>query len=131
MKVNDFVTKAEAVYKMQTMYQLGKFLNSKSGSSYLADCSGLVKGILWGYPENGKYASNSVPDINANTIISKCSLVSTDFTNIKKGEVVWMNEHIGIYVGDGHVIEATAAWDNKVMKTNLANINGTDRKSVV
>lgn len=117
MKVEDFIKKAEAIQKLPTKYQLGKFMNSKSGNVYLCDCSGLIKAILWGYPENGKYTSNGIPDINANTMISRCSNVTTDFRKLQPGWLVWMNEHIGIYIGNGIVIEATAAWENKVLRS--------------
>lgn len=108
---------------MPTLYQWGSFLNKKSGNAVLSDCSGMIKGILWGYP-NVKYESNNVPDINANTIISRCIGVSTNFSNIEVGEVVWISGHIGVYMGNGQVVECTIAWDNGVQITNLNNING-------
>ena len=81
MKVQDFITKAIQVEKVPTLYGWGKFMNSYNGNYLLCDCSGLIKGILWGYPEKGKYASNQVLDINANTMIKQCSKVSTNFIN--------------------------------------------------
>ena len=36
--------------------------------------------------------------------------VSTDFSNIQKGEAVWVKGHIGVYIGDGKVIECTPKW---------------------
>lgn len=118
MKVNDFISKLEKAEKEKSLYKLGTFLNKKRGIYRLSDCSGLIKGILWGYPENGKYQSNGVPDINANTMISKyCSEVSNNFSTIKKGELVWMSGHIGVYIGDGVVIESSPKWENGIQRT--------------
>lgn len=117
MKVNDFVEKAIEVEQLPTLYKLGKFMNAKSGKYLLCDCSGLIKGILWGYPSNGKYGSNSVPDINADTIINQCSHVTTDFSKLQKGWLVWMKGHIGIYTGNGVVIESSPIWENGIQRT--------------
>ena len=123
MKVNDFIKKAKEVERLATIYQYGgAFLQKKVNGKLITDCSGLIKGILWGYP-NVKYASNGVPDINADTMISQCSSVTTDFSKIKAGWLVWMKGHIGIYIGDGKVIESTPAWDNGVQTTACLNIS--------
>lgn len=121
MKIDDFVKKAIDVEKEPTLYKLGTYMNKKSGKYLLCDCSGLIKGILWGYPNNGKYCNNNVKDYNANTLISKCSSVTTDFTKAKKGWLVWMNGHIGIYVGNGVVVEASPIWENGIQKTFCKN----------
>ena len=120
MKTNEFIKELKRVEKQPTLYKWGTFLNKYNGRYLLSDCSGLIKGILWGYPDNGKYASNGVPDINANTIISKCKDVSTDFSKIKKGEFVWMDGHCGVYIGNGQVIESSPAWENGVQITKLS-----------
>lgn len=93
------------------------------------DCVGLIKSVLWGW--NGdktktyggaKYASNGVPDIDADTMITKCSGVSTNFDNIVVGEAVWCEGHIGVYIGDGLAIECTPSWANDVQITAVGNI---------
>lgn len=118
MKVNEFVTKALEYEKRPTLYKLGTFMNRKSGKYLLCDCSGLIKGILWGYPDNGSYASNGVADSNANTIISKyCTGVTNDMSKLRKGMAVWMNGHIGIYCGDGVVVESSPRWENGIQRT--------------
>lgn len=50
-------------------------------------------------------------------MITKCSNLSTDFNKVEVGEAVWMEGHIGVYVGDGLAVECTPAWDNKVQIT--------------
>lgn len=118
MKVNDFVTKALAYEQRPTLYKLGTYMNRKSGKYILCDCSGLIKGILWGYPDKGKYASNGVPDTNANKIIgTHCSCVTRDMKQLRKGMVVWMPGHIGIYCGDGVVVESSPRWENGIQRT--------------
>jgi len=117
MKVQDFVDKAIEVEKLPTLYQLGKFMNSYSNKYLLCDCSGLIKGILWGYPDHGKYGSKGVLDMNADAMIDKCSHVTNDFSQLQKGWLVWMKGHIGIYIEHGIVIESTPIWENGIQKT--------------
>lgn len=118
MKVNDFCNRLIEYEKKPTLYKLGTFMNRYKGKYLLCDCSGLIKGTLWGYPTNGRYASNGIPDANANTIISKyCRDVTSDFSKLKKGMAVWMNGHIGVYVGDGIVIESSPKWENGIQRT--------------
>lgn len=94
-------------------------IKSASTDTIGFDCSGLIKGILWGFntPSGVKYASNGVPDINADTMIKVCKDVSTDFSTIEIGEAVWIPGHIGVYIGDGKVIECTPQWQNGVQIT--------------
>lgn len=106
-----------------------KFLNSLSGDGYWGwDCAGLIKGILWGWSADdmfpyggGSYASNGVPDTNVNGLESSCADLSSDFTKIVPGELLFMPDHVGVYVGDGMVVEATL-WNgfDGVVLTRLA-----------
>ncbi len=88
------------------------------------DCVNTIKALLWGWVGNtsktyggASYASNGVPDTNADGMISLCNDVSTDFSNIIVGEAVWLSGHIGIYIGNGLAVECTPAWDNDVQIT--------------
>lgn len=99
-------------------------INAASSDTFGFDCSCLIKGILWGWKGDktatyggATYASNGVPDIGANQLITVCKNVSSDFTKIEVGEAVWMKGHIGIYIGDGFAVECTPSWDNKVQIT--------------
>lgn len=118
----EFTAKAKEIYnKYDTTYVWGAFMNKSEKGKLCTDCSGFIKGILWGYPTNGKYKSNGVPDINANAMISRCSNVSNNFNNIEVGEVVWVKGHIGLYIGNGEVLESTSKWHSKLQKTALLN----------
>lgn len=98
------------------------------GRGYFAfDCIGLIKAVLWGWDGSDRtahggaeYASNGMPDTNANGYIKTCKNVSSNFNQIEAGEVVWMPGHIGVYVGNGEVIEATPSWKNGVQRTKLS-----------
>lgn len=123
MNVDNFIAKILAYEKLPSIYKLGKFMNSyrkgKNGNYLECDCSGLIKGTLWGYPYHGKYG-NIYPDVNANTIMSNyCYNKSSNFDNISKGEFVWMNGHIGVYIGNGKVCECSPKWENGIQITNL------------
>lgn len=104
-------------------------LKSVVGKGYFSfDCVNIIKGVLWGWSGNSKetwggakYATNGVPDISADAFIKACKGVSTNFNNIVPGEVVWVPGHVGIYVGDGKVIECTPAWSGDVQLTALLN----------
>lgn len=122
MKSTEFIKRAEKLMSLPNTYVWGGFFNNKTDGAYHCDCSGLIKAIMWGYP-GGKYGSNGLSDHNANTIISKdCTSVSTNMSAsaITPGEVVWLDGHIGIYIGNGYVIESTPKWNNKVQKTKLS-----------
>lgn len=105
-------------------------LRSLIGKKYFGfDCVGLIKGVLWGFtgdasnPNGGtKYCSNGVKDIDCNDMFDLCSDKTADFSNIVPGEFLWMQGHIGVYIGDGLAVEATASWNNKVQITAVGNI---------
>lgn len=104
-------------------------ISAASADTFAFDCVCMIKAILWGFnfdtsKVNGgaTYASNGVPDINADQMIEKCSGVSTSFKNIEQGEVVWKPGHIGVYIGDGLAVECTPAWKDRVQVTAVENI---------
>ena len=56
--------------------------------------------------------------------------MTTDFSKIEVGEAVWMEGHIGVYVGDGLAVECTPRWDNKVQITACnRNVAGYNRRN--
>lgn len=103
-------------------------INALSRDTAGFDCICLVKGILWGWNNDqskqyggAKYCSNGVPDVGADGVVKYLINVSTDFSNIQVGELVWMQGHVGVYVGDGKVIECTPKWTSDVQYSNLGN----------
>ena len=110
-KNNDYLARARKIY----------------GNGFYFDCVGLIKGILWGWCGNAsatyggaKYAANGVPDTSADGMISLCQNVSSDFSRIEPGEAVWLSGHIGIYAGNGKVIEATPAWTGGIQISDIS-----------
>ena len=124
------IAKAEKQYEKNTTNGYAAEARKLIGQNGFAfDCVGLIKSILWGWNGNsGKtyggatYGSNGVPDTNADGMIDKCSEASTDFTGIVPGAVVWMKGHIGIYIGDGKVVESTPSWNGGVQVSTCRNL---------
>lgn len=104
-------------------------INEATEDTFGFDCVCLVKGLLWDW--NGgcdkiyggaTYATNGVPDIGTEQMIGVCKDVSTNFSNIAVGELLWMTGHVGIYIGDGLAVECTPSWKNCVQVTAVLNI---------
>lgn len=92
------------------------------------DCVGLIKGYLW-TNENGKIIYNASEDkdvsgIKANCIVGKIK----DIPEIK-GILVFMNGHVGVYIGNGEVIEAKGHKFG-VVKTKLKERPWTEYREV-
>ncbi len=125
-----------SIYNIAKKEELKKLI----GEKYFAfDCVGLIKGVLWGFngdlnKANGGtvYCSNGVSDIDCNTMFDLCSGKTSDFSSVIPGEFLWMQGHIGVYIGDGLAVEATASWNNKVMITavgNMGSVSGYKTRS--
>ena len=107
-----------------------KMINAVSADTFGFDCVCLIKGLLWGWCGDktktyggASYAVNGVPDIGADTMITKCKDVSTaGWANMEVGEALWVKGHIGIYIGNGLAVECTPSWGNKVQVTAVKNI---------
>lgn len=106
-------------------------IKAASADTFGFDCVCLIKGVLWGWSGdvNDKYGgaiyeekNSGVPDIDCNTMMNRCSGISTDFSKIEVGEAVGMQGHIGVYIGDGLAVECTPSWKNGVQITAVANI---------
>ena len=121
-------------YNQQTARQV--MIKSATADTFGFDCVCFIKGLLWGW--NGKkrkryggasYASNGVPDVSADAMITLCKNVSTDFSSIAVGELLWMSGHVGIYIGNSQAVECTPAWKNGVQVTTVLNVKpGTGRE---
>ena len=86
-----------------------------------ADCVGLIKGYGWLDPDTLTigYATNGMPDIGANQMYRSASVSGTiDTMPDTPGLAVWFDGHIGVYIGNGQVIEASGTRKG-VVKTEL------------
>ena len=116
-----------------------KLINAASSDTFGFDCVCLIKGVLWGWcGDTSKnyggayYCSNGVPDLGTERIISVCKEVSTDFSDIEVGELLWMQGHVGVYIGSGLAVECTPSWANKVQITACnRSIKGYKRRNWV
>ena len=87
-----------------------------------ADCVGLIKAYGWLDPETHEisYGANGFTDYGANGMY-----YAADTIPEIPGLAVWHTGHIGIYIGNGEVIEAMGTRYG-VVKTVLANGSWTD-----
>ena len=87
----------------------------------VTDCVGLIKGYCWYSPRSGKfeYCSNGMPDMGANRMLESAEESGTiDTIPEIPGIAVCAKGHIGVYVGDGWVVEAKSTADG-VIRTRL------------
>lgn len=86
------------------------------------DCVGLIKGYGWLDPETLtiQYGTNGMPDLSANQMYYAASVSGPiDTMPDIPGLAVWKDGHIGVYIGNGEVIEATGT-SKGVVKTKLS-----------
>lgn len=86
------------------------------------DCVGLIKAYGWFDPETGSitYDAGTVPDCGTETMFA-AAVESGTLDTIPEipGVIVYREGHVGIYIGDGFVIEAKGT-EYGVVKTKLA-----------
>ena len=74
-----------------------------------ADCVGLIKGYGWfnTASQDTEIGSNGMQDLSANGMYDAAT-VKGEISTIPEtpGLAVWKDGHIGIYIGDGNVVEA-------------------------
>jgi len=91
-------------------YYTATDFNSQMGMK-VHDCIGLVKGYMWcSSPEDTKpiYCSNGFPDVSANMQYNRSKKKGDRLSTLPEvpGVLVFMSGHVGIYIGNGEVIEA-------------------------
>lgn len=87
------------------------------------DCVGLIKGYGWLDAETLEihYGTNGMPDVGANQMYYGAAVSDTiDTIPETPGLAVWHDGHIGVYIGNGEVIEAMGT-KYGVVKTQLAD----------
>ena len=102
----DLVTTAMK-YKGKVPYKLGGQDLNKGVS-----CLGLVKAI---YAKYGIYLPMSHPGM-------KKAGIGVSYKNAQKGDIICYKSHVGIYVGDGKMIDATSSYGVSVRKVDTKKL---------
>lgn len=131
MKLEEFLKNLNIAFESPNIYNRGGW-GKWNGKKFEFDCVCMIKAILWGFigikegHGGAVYASNGVPDISTEQMINVCSDVSSDFANIKIGQMVWMPGHVGMCTkpidesGYGEITEATVAFGwSGIIKTRI------------
>lgn len=85
------------------------------------DCVGLIKSYGWFNPDTKtvEYGTNGMPDVGADQMHKNAKISgSMDTMPDIPGLAVWKSGHIGVYIGNGEVIEAMGT-KYGVVKTKL------------
>ena len=103
------------------------------------DCLNTIKALLNGYnvynntPGYYQRDLSNTQDINEPTLLSKCTEISSDFTNIPEASLLYMRGRVGSYIGpctrngcEYNVIECTKAWGGGVLYS-WVDADGTRR----
>lgn len=83
------------------------------------DCVGLIKGYLWSNSPTATPKYNSAQDLSANGMRAACT-ERGDISAMPDtpGVLVFMSGHVGVYIGNGEVVEARGH-EYGVVKTKL------------
>ena len=104
-----------------TVYE--EFIRSNWMGRRCADCVGLIKGYGWynTVSKEVEYGTNGMPDYSANGMYDYATEKGA-ISSIPEipGLAVWKDGHIGIYIGNGKVVEAMTTTVG-VVETNLSD----------
>lgn len=90
------------------------------------DCIGLIKGYLWSNSCTDAPIYNLRQDVSADGMLYRCKEYGSISTIPEvPGVLVFMDQHVGVYIGDGYVIEARGHAYG-VVKTKLSARPWTD-----
>ena len=91
-----------------------------------ADCVGLMKAYLWWQGDTASPTYTAAQDKSANGLYYSATIQGPISTIPEiHGLLVWRSGHIGVYIGDGWVIEARGV-EYGVVKTRLSDRNWTN-----
>ena len=84
------------------------------------DCIGLIKGYLWSKTPMSEPLYNPSQDVSADGILAKCK-EKGNISTIPElpGVLVFSPQHVGVYIGNGYVVEARGH-KYGVVKTKLS-----------
>ena len=106
--------------------QYETFIRQNWMGKHVVDCVGLIKSYLWWDVDKVKY--NPSQDISANMMYSRAK-EKGDISTIPEipGILVWRNNHIGVYIGNGLVIESKGT-KYGVIESKVSNVNSNGWK---
>ncbi len=121
---DDLVKWATNEYKKKNKYKNGGIGRYTKDKTRLFDCCGLYKCFLWHdyHTQNAKYYGITQKDLNCEGLLKE-AVEKGPISTIPEipGVLVYQKGHMGIYLGDGQVIEATAkkydGQNGKIYKT--------------
>jgi len=105
---------SEHLYDLKRRQYPRMYVSSDFPSQYgrkVHDCVGLIKGYMWTMGPDSvspQYCSNGMSDVSADMLFTRCKKKSTVMAQMPDipGIAVFMRGHVGVYVGNGEVIEA-------------------------
>ena len=116
--------------------RMAKYRQAIAKKQVCMDCVGMIKGFFWtnggqgvvDYINGGaafvnKYTSNGCPDKSANGMLAWCKAQGCKWGTIGTlpeipGALVFLDGHVGVYIGNGYVVEARG-FNYGVVKTQL------------
>ena len=114
--------------------QRADLINAATADTFAFDCCGIVKSVLWGFSadptkNNGgaQYKANGVPDLSDAGFLRVCTYVSNDWSKIIPGACLFMDGHMGVYIGEGKAVECTPIWADGCQFTRVNNITAKGR----
>lgn len=139
-KLIHIATEVDSLYKNKYPQNCGYY----NGSKFSWDCWNLVKSLIWGWQEErteGYFCYQpdlyGLGDWDGGTIMSYCTDVSSDFSNLTVGEFLLTaaKDHAGVYVGEFtdrsgqpcNVVECTTTWNENRVIGSWVDPDGTRR----
>lgn len=97
--------------RFPSYYAASDFAKQIAEGQKVHDCIGLIKGYMWCKDANDDkptYKSNGFPDVSADGQYTRAKRKGATISTLPEevGVLVFMPKHVGVYIGDGWVIEA-------------------------
>lgn len=119
-KASDLVKFAKNICKEFTRYELGGIGRYAPDGARIIDCIGLVKCFMWHdyHQNNASYYGKTCDDFNCEQFFALAKKKGRiEMIPEVPGLIVYQQGHVGVYIGNGEVIEATASFGGKVVKS--------------